>query len=143
MMVGSSDSLKGNLSPAVSLGEPLNDTDGTWTQEKQQMRSQLTLLNEKLNSETSTRIESQVHHILHAIRHTHTYYGEGILLLTINMCHSVVTMFTFPLIVLIFCAGKGRAFANAKQGIIISSTKVDGTTSTAPISSNESNYIIS
>lgn len=65
MMTGSTDSIKGNLSPSISLGEPLNETtDGPgsslWEQERHQMKAQMTLLTEKLHSETTARIESQV-----------------------------------------------------------------------------------
>ena len=51
------------MSPSASLGEPLEDTDGggaKWNQEKQQISSQLTLLREQLQTETTSRIEAQV-----------------------------------------------------------------------------------
>lgn len=64
MMAGSSDSVKGiNISPSVSLGEPLNSVDGDTLprdHEKQQMSAQLTLITEQLHTERAARIESEV-----------------------------------------------------------------------------------
>ncbi len=53
------------MSPTVSLGDPINDTDGSnneWLvdRERQQTNIQLALLQEQLQSEKSSRVESEV-----------------------------------------------------------------------------------
>lgn len=71
-MISSNDSIKANISPSISLGEPLNETDGgnvnsqtgaqgAWELERQQLTAQMTLLTEQLHAETAARIESQVY----------------------------------------------------------------------------------
>lgn len=67
-LTASTDSLGklAGLSPSVSLGEPLQEqTDGgtaktQWDMEKQQISTEMGILREQLQTETSSRIEAQV-----------------------------------------------------------------------------------
>ena len=68
-LAGSTDSLGklrfNSASPTISLGDEIDGRkleakESRWDQERQQMSTQMTLLQEQLQSETASRIESQV-----------------------------------------------------------------------------------
>ena len=74
-LAGSTDSLSklrfNSASPTISLGDEIDGRkleakESRWEQERQQMSTQMTLLQEQLQSETASRIESQarVEHLL-------------------------------------------------------------------------------